>query len=47
MFNCSSCSEEEIESGMSSECSACRSSECLECLDENAICVPCSLHFNL
>ena len=41
MFSCSTCSEEDMESGMSAECSACRQSECLECLDVNGICVPC------
>ena len=46
MFSCSTCGEEDFESGMSAACSACRESECQECLDENAICVPCS-SFNL
>ncbi len=41
MFDCSTCSQEDIESGMSAACSACRQSECLECLDEQAIRVPC------
>ena len=41
MFECSSCSQEDMEGGMSAACSACRESECLECLDEQGICSPC------
>ncbi len=45
MFNCSKCSEQDSESGMSRECPTCRQSECEECLDDEGICVPCS-HVN-
>ena len=41
MFNCSTCSELDIESGLSSECSSCRQSECQQCLDDEGVCVPC------
>jgi hypothetical protein len=45
MFSCSQCTEEQFESGISSECLECRVSECMECIDENGTCGPC--YFNL
>ncbi len=41
MFDCSSCTEGDFEGGMSVQCSACKQSQCQECLDDQAICVPC------
>lgn len=41
MFDCSTCTEEELESVASPECSACHMSQCQTCLDELGVCVPC------
>ncbi len=47
MFDCSTCNEGDTESDMSPGCSVCSQSECIECIGEFAICVPCDDPFSL